>query len=334
MRGARVRLPGQAASDVSAFRSKWTRRCWNSVVVCLLASTLPASAESPHAYLTIAYESADVSHVACLLEYPGHKPRWVGFGPEFKYKVLADGAVDTTSIEWQIERYVRFRVDAKRLAQAELRVRRQYGDDLYVLGAHDCVTFAIDLARYAGLDTPSHFHYQVEGLLDDLAERNPKRLTSIDRLPYPWHRCPLLKAGKVKEDDRVVVRLESIECLESESIAMSDRVYLVAVTEDGQRRKFDIGKLNDGDRWTAGAVLFRVRRGTAIGVQLWDADRFNHDDLIFQTSICACKDGSICKTQTRGRAVTASTSIYRVRLKIESDRTAEQRRGETMPARE
>ncbi len=291
--------------------------------VCFAVGSTPA-AQPEVAYLTVAYESTDVSHVACLLEYPGKPARWVGFGPDVKYKAIADGAIDVASIEWQIERYVRFRVDPRTLARAELKTRRRYHESTYVLGVTDCVTFAIDLAEAAGLQVPGKFHYQVEQLIDDLASRNRKRLTALDRLPYPWRRCPLRAAGKVRDDDLVTVRLESVHCLESESTAMSDRVYLVARTDTGKTKKLTIGKLGDGQQWRKGAVLFRVPRGTAIGVQLWDADRFNADDLVFQTSFCACKNGHISRTQTRGRAITASTSIYRVRLAIESARSSMQ----------
>ncbi len=296
---------------------------WSLLLVVVLCPSAVRSADSARAYLTIAYESTDVSHVACLLEYPGKRPRWIGFGPRIKYKVVAQGAIDAYSIERQIERYVRLRVDARALARAEKRIRESYRDTPYVLGVFDCVTFATDLAEHAGLRVPSKIHYQVENLIDELAERNASRLSARDRVPYPWRRCPLKtrpsgKRNTKRQADMVKVKLESIECREAESIGVRDRLYLIAYTDTGKKRKIQIGKLGDGDSWRKGLVLFEVPRGTAVGIRLWDADRFNRDDLVYQASFTTCRNGHFHQAQTRGRAVTGSTSVYSVRLSLRS----------------
>ena len=289
----------------------------------LIASGVQAkTSKSRAAYLTIAYEATDVSHVACLLEFPGKRPRWIGFGPSVKYKVVAGGAIDGFSIEKEIKRYVRFRVDASDLARAEAVTRRTYRHRAYILGVFDCVTFATDLADHAGLNVPSKIHFQVEGLIDELARRNRSRISSLDQIPYPWRRCRVLQKQIAKGtagNDMVTVRLDEVTCRETESLmGIRDRLYLIAYTESGKRRTIRVGKLGDNEQWRKGAVLFRVPRGTAVGIQLWDADRINHDDLVFQTSFCACKNGHLHETQRRGRAARGSLSIYRVGLEIAS----------------
>lgn len=295
-----------------------------AITIVLLGgrSDSPTSAQAkapnqspPAAYLTVAYESTDVSHVACLLEYPGEKPRWVGFGPHLKYKLIAGGAIDAYSLQRDIERYARFRVDSERLRRAERATRAKYKDRWYLLGITDCVTFATDLAEAAGLQVPSKVHFQVEHLIDKLVERNPRRVAQVDRLPYPWTRCPILEHQRREKKplvDRVAIRLDYVRCRETESVGIRDNVVFVAVTQFGQRRRIPLGNLADDEHWSKGAVLFEVPRGTAIGFQVWDVDTINNDDLVFQSSFCACQNGHTCEHQSRGRAFRASRSKYEV----------------------
>ena len=282
----------------------------------VLAMPHVLSASERGAFLTIGYEATDVSHVACLVEYPGRAPRWIGFGPAVKYKLASSGALDASSLEKQLVRYARFRVDPRRLEQAERRVTEDYRGKNYILGVRDCVTFVIDLASYAGLDVPFKGHWRVASVIDDVSGRNAGRLESLDDLPYPWSagRAP---APRAEKQEFVRVRLEYVACREAESLGYRDRLYLLAFDPSGRRRKISIGKLGDGDRWQRGAALFVVPRGSTIAVQLWDADHFNDDDLVFQASLRTEKDGRFYQVQTRGRAITGSKSVYRLGLSVE-----------------
>ncbi len=284
----------------------WLLLCWRAV------SSPTAEPPQGGAYLTVAFESTDVSHVACLLEYPGQAPRWLGFGPRMKYKLAAAGGLHTGSLENELVRYVRFRLAPADLQRAEAVVRRRYAEATYLIGIRDCVTFVIDLAAAAGLEVPHKGHWCVAHVVDELASRNRRRVDASDELPYPWTSTPRQR----DLTSWVTVRVEYVDCREAASCLVRDRLYLIAVDDRGNRRRIEVGKLGDGERWRGSAVLFHLPRGSRIGLQLWEADRWSADDLVFQTSFPVDRDGRFGQTQTRGRAATLSTSIYRVGISV------------------
>jgi hypothetical protein len=92
-------------------------------------------------------------HVACRCEIKG-RVEWYGFKPKKSMVPAYTGYIDTSDRTALINHWITFGIADSVLQSAITSVRASYNGDLYVLGVKDCVSFAADMARKAGLNVP------------------------------------------------------------------------------------------------------------------------------------------------------------------------------------
>jgi nucleoid-associated protein YgaU len=113
-------------------------------------------------------------HSTILLHFPTPKPlQWFGFFP-------------VGTLYGNIDNYIRFEVPTPRLQQIVSKVVPKYKNLEYNFGVRDCVSFAADACRAAGITvprvniTPGGFVWWLKTFKSGYTHYNVK--------PYPWSR--------------------------------------------------------------------------------------------------------------------------------------------------
>ena len=123
-------------------------------------------------------------HAAVLLHFlPPAKPRWLGFFPNGEL-FLKTGVVNDDSRDSLIENYIRFEVSEAKLNRILESLVAQYNTKDYNLGICDCVSFAADACRTAGIGVPL-INSTPYGLVKWL-HLFTSTFTHYNIKPYPW----------------------------------------------------------------------------------------------------------------------------------------------------
>ena len=124
-------------------------------------------------------------HSTVLLHYDNPKPlQWYGFFPDQGKLYNKIGIVNQEAREPYIDNYIRFEVSETELNAIGTSVVPTYRNKEYNLGVCDCVSFAADACRVAGISvprlniTPGGFVLWLRSFKSDYTHYNQK--------PYPW----------------------------------------------------------------------------------------------------------------------------------------------------
>jgi hypothetical protein len=124
----------------------------------------------PHAHLILHYDQPTA-------------PKWLGFfgNGELYGKV---GIVLEDVREELIDRYVRFEVEKDKLDLIATKLVAKYNKTIYNLGMCDCVSFAADACRVAGISVPQ-INMTPGGFVWWLTKFK-KYQTHVNTRPFPW----------------------------------------------------------------------------------------------------------------------------------------------------
>jgi hypothetical protein len=92
-------------------------------------------------------------HAACACSW-GESVEWYGFKPREHRRPAGRGFVDRSDRKAFTNHYITFDVDDESLRVGANTIKVRYDSSYYVVAVHDCVSFAADLAREAGLLVP------------------------------------------------------------------------------------------------------------------------------------------------------------------------------------
>jgi hypothetical protein len=92
-------------------------------------------------------------HVACACTW-GKSVEWYGFKPREHRAPAGRGFVDRSDRKAYMNHYITFDVQDAILRFGVDRVKAKYDPSRYLVTVHDCVSFAADVAREAGLLVP------------------------------------------------------------------------------------------------------------------------------------------------------------------------------------
>jgi len=123
-------------------------------------------------------------HANLLLHYDHPTaPKWLGFfgNGELYGKV---GVVQDDAREEFIDRYIRFEVGKDKLDLIATKLVTKYNKTIYNLGICDCVSFAADACRVAGISVPQ-INMTPGGLVWWLIKFK-KHQTHVNSRPFPW----------------------------------------------------------------------------------------------------------------------------------------------------
>jgi len=161
-----------------------------SLIAAIFACVMPTAVradDANKAFITIISEKG-FPHSAVLMEYPDGKPKWLGFKPETAKMPLTKGKFDEDDATKNVEKYVRFEVDAKKLAEVEKKVREDFKNKNYVVGKFDCVSLSVAFAEGLKFKVPGKPNVIPGNLVDNLAVMNKdlKPISGDDKKPFPW----------------------------------------------------------------------------------------------------------------------------------------------------
>jgi hypothetical protein len=135
-------------------------------------------------------------HSLVVFEYPD-KTVWLGFLPSVPKAPVAAGKLDDADRSKLVGTYVRFEVDATKLAEVEKAVRKEFAEKMYVVGKCDCVSLSVAFAKGLGLEVPPAPNLLPGNLVTNLAKLNGKlKTTTGDGKTLPWPEILSLPAIK------------------------------------------------------------------------------------------------------------------------------------------
>ena len=97
---------------------------------------------------------------------------WYGFKPDISKSPVAHGHVDRTDRSALIKSSVTLTVSDHLVAVYVPLIVQQYGQQYYVVGIHDCVSFAADVAERLELVIPRRPNFLPGNFIDGLRRLN------------------------------------------------------------------------------------------------------------------------------------------------------------------
>ncbi|QDU80705.1 hypothetical protein Pla110_24370 [Polystyrenella longa] len=280
----------------------------------LMALCFTGSADTIKAnecYLVVSSETG-VPHTACMFDYGNGTRKWLGFQPKEQFSPNGSGEIDESDREQLIEKYVRFRVEPQDLQTAEMNARQKYQNARYKLGICDCVNLVVDVVRDCKLRVKLPFNFLPDKVVERLAKSNQP--SQHDTRPFPW------AFSSVNQNVDLVVSLKEFRCHKTESILSRDKIY-VRIFSGGNGNVFPMKTYRVGKDQKINpqksTVSISIKKGDAIAIQLWDDDKNDPDDLVFDWSVPITGKGELSNRQVRGTQKAGSESIYEVVLLVE-----------------
>jgi len=256
--------------------------------------------------------SQDGIHMTTRLQYADGTVEWIGFRSKYSLPI-GPGEIDVRDHSDKIRLYVMLPVDSERLKQARDAVVADFQNSTYRLNNNNCVFFASELAKTAGFDLKDAFDVgkTPEQVVRLYAEKF-RDVAVFDVRPFPWE-----QTGLVAIPGQYRVRLDWIKCHKPETVFGKDKVYVRAYIDNHLVFESDGRKsLRRGDRADIDADVVTVSAGQAIVIQLWDDDKADRDDLIFDRTITVSQPDTLVLKQTKGEVLLGSQSTYEIQVTI------------------
>lgn len=275
------------------------------------AQEIPKDTDEPQSKCSLTLIAEDGIHLSTRLQFSDDKFEYIEFQSKNGF-VVGPGQVIVGTKNRPIRHYVTMPVSDANLKAARDQLVRQFSEKQYRLNNSNCIVFGVLLAKECGfpLDAGLEVGKTASQVVAMFAERYPQDVI-YDVRPFPW-----ITSSTPEKADLLQIELQSISCDKTESVFGSDRIYVVAYVQGRVVYQSDDRiSINDDETKNLNEAIVTVPVGTPVSIQLWDDDRVDDDDLVFEQTLKPTQAEVKTLQQARGDIKFASRSKYSIALK-------------------